>query len=81
MKKTDTDKTIKTDIENNTSNQFNLTNSIDKISLVMQNEEKNFNNIKTSPKNRWYNSSMSFLLASIFALLGVMVICLIIYFN
>lgn len=34
------------------SDQLTLSLSIDKISLVMSNEEKNFNSIKTSPKNR-----------------------------
>lgn len=72
---------INTDKDQNSNNGSNLTSSINKISSVMANETENFNNIKTSPKNRWYNSIMSFLLTSIFGLLGVMLICLIVYFH
>ncbi|MCF0217604.1 MAG: hypothetical protein HUJ42_00970 [Malacoplasma sp.] len=57
-----------------------ISNSIEKISLISLEEEKNFKNIKTAPKNRWYNSIMAFLLSGIFVLLGVIVICLLVYF-
>lgn len=37
-------------------------------------------NSNTAPKNRWFNSIMSFLLASIFVLVGVIVVCLFVIF-
>lgn len=38
-------------------------------------------NNSTAPKNRWFNSIMSFLLASIFVLIGVIIVCLIVIFT
>ena len=51
------------------------------ISLDQYDKTKTDSQIKTAPKNRWFNSIMSFLLASIFVLIGVIIVCLIVIFN
>ncbi|MDE6893867.1 MAG: hypothetical protein K2J02_00640 [Malacoplasma sp.] len=44
------------------------------------NIDSQIQNNSTAPKNRWFNSIMAFLLASIFVLLGVIVVCLFVIF-
>lgn len=57
----------------------NVVEPTEKIKLYNL-EMDEFKKIKTAPKNRWFHSSMAFLIAAIFVLLGVLSICLIIMF-
>ncbi|MDE6645754.1 MAG: hypothetical protein K2J69_00375 [Malacoplasma sp.] len=55
--------------------QMNNNNIVEKDNIDSQ-----IQNNSTAPKNRWFNSIMAFLLASIFVLLGVIVVCLFVIF-